>query len=164
MSDITIQTKTISIKVIQVGGHKMTKATFRQIPYEGLFNLTTFKLIIEKGTILGWVYDNDDKYFVYEWQGILEKCKVTEYRGTECLLPELKIPERRTDRIWSNAVNNYVYQTDEEYQKLVNETIDKNKEIQLENKEIEKKNVIRLELEKFCDDYIKTLSQLYIAT
>ncbi len=46
---LEIATKTITIKVIQVDGHKMTKATFDQIPIGG-YN--------SKDEMLGWVQDN----------------------------------------------------------------------------------------------------------
>lgn len=53
--DLSIATATITIKVIQVAGHKMTKATFRQIQYR--------KLEIWPGdaTVLGWVNDDGPK-------------------------------------------------------------------------------------------------------
>jgi hypothetical protein len=52
---LEIKTATIEIKVVRVDGHKMTKATFRQIQHD-----TTSEVSIE--SILGWV--SDDGVFI----------------------------------------------------------------------------------------------------
>lgn len=55
---LEIKTATIEIKVIRVDGHKMTKATFRQIQNDS-------DTEIDEESILGWV--NDDGYIVVLW-------------------------------------------------------------------------------------------------
>lgn len=57
---LTIGTATITIKVIQVSGHKMTKATWRQIQVsewdEAKFDLGLYDI-----QVLGWVKDGDNE-------------------------------------------------------------------------------------------------------
>lgn len=55
---LTIGTATITIKVIQVSGHKMTKATWRQITISD-WNEVSYQLLSDID-VLGWVRDGDD--------------------------------------------------------------------------------------------------------
>ncbi len=88
---LEIATKTITIKVIQVDGHKMTKATFDQIPIGG-YN--------SKDEMLGWVQDNRlnrNTYYDFIWilyinslNNKLEKYKCTD-NGITTSLDQLYI-------------------------------------------------------------------------
>lgn len=70
LQNLTISTATITINVLKVDKHKMTKATFRQIPaeirglretiYPGQGWLDVGKGNLEPGeSVLGWVDDGD---------------------------------------------------------------------------------------------------------
>ena len=62
---LEIKTATIEIHVIRVDGHKMTKATFKQIPHDQESNITF-------SSILGWVWD-DIPYVVWNVNGTIKK-------------------------------------------------------------------------------------------
>jgi hypothetical protein len=63
--NLEIKTATIEIKVVRVDGHKMTKATFRQIqPGDGG---------IDEGFILGWVNDDGDTAVIFNDCGVIRK-------------------------------------------------------------------------------------------
>ncbi|HHT9137360.1 MAG TPA: hypothetical protein ACFYEK_08985 [Candidatus Wunengus sp. YC60] len=65
---IEITTATITIKVIQVDGQKMTLATFRQI--EDTYVYYGFN----REGVLGWVRDGDDIYVVWQYENTIKKC------------------------------------------------------------------------------------------
>lgn len=72
LQNLTISSATITIKVVRVDKHKMTKATFKQIqerhiPIRELINMG-------KNNILGWVLDYNNwqkKYCLYSYNGKL---------------------------------------------------------------------------------------------
>lgn len=81
---LEITTATIEIKVIRVDGHKMTKATFRQIEVE--HEIGTGKEI-EHDSILGWVND-DGFWIIYSRAGKLYKRNVTKFKLYDSRLSE----------------------------------------------------------------------------
>ena len=70
---LEIKTVTVEIKVVRVDGHKMTKATFRQLQFIDPYrqnSKTTKELIINR--VLGWVFD-DGTWLLCEINGALGK-------------------------------------------------------------------------------------------
>jgi len=82
---LEIKTATIEIHVIRVDGHKMTKATFRQIQ-------TDDNSEINEDDILGWV-DDDVHYLVWNMNGSIKKRSQASlsYRGQYKKLPLRKL-------------------------------------------------------------------------
>jgi hypothetical protein len=69
--NLEIKTATIEIKVVRVDGHKMTKATFRQIQGGGGQ--------IDEASILGWVNDDGDTSVLFNDNGAIRRRYVKKY-------------------------------------------------------------------------------------
>lgn len=68
---IAISTLPVSVKIIEVGGKKLTVSVFNQIPSFGFSSQSTEEIIH-----LGWVKYKDEKYLLYAHKDILKKHKV----------------------------------------------------------------------------------------
>jgi hypothetical protein len=68
---LEIKTATIEIKVVRVDGHKMTKATFRQIEHD-----TSEQVSMDD--ILGWVAD-EYIYILWGSSGKIKKRRIRDY-------------------------------------------------------------------------------------
>jgi len=68
--NLSISTATITISVVKVDGHKMTKSTFRQIQTKELIEWP------KSEDILGWVRDDDIRYILFTENGKLLKARV----------------------------------------------------------------------------------------
>ena len=74
--NLSISTATITISVVKVDGHKMTKSTFRQIQRKEL------KEWPKKEDILGWVRDDGCRYVLFTENGKLVKADVGTWGHT----------------------------------------------------------------------------------
>lgn len=75
MSELVIKTLGISIHVVRVDGHKMTKAAWRQIEVDDPFNVKDERIILLDGCeIHGWVND-DGIWWLYSDHGKLYRYK-----------------------------------------------------------------------------------------
>jgi len=89
--NLSITTKTISIKVIQIDGHKMTKATFDQIPIQNKEKDIEDYDNIE---LLGWVNDNrlNKKNSIYDKFWVLYVDDLdNELKKCFCYKPNIKL-------------------------------------------------------------------------
>lgn len=80
MNNLSIKTSAIAAKIIQVNNHKMTKATFRQIP------IVDFELkrgIPSRDQILGWVGEGGTKWMLWINNGKLVKSIIETNHGGE---------------------------------------------------------------------------------
>ena len=68
---IAISTLPISVKIVEVGGKKLTISVFNQIPSFGFPSQSPEEIIH-----LGWVRYKDEKYLLYANKGILKKHRV----------------------------------------------------------------------------------------
>jgi hypothetical protein len=94
--NLSISTVSIEIKVVQIAGHKMTKATFRQMPYMYPFRYREFDstedpVLIEGVNILGKVWD-DVWYLFFEAEGEPFTAKV-HTKDAEWLRTHKEIPQ-----------------------------------------------------------------------
>jgi hypothetical protein len=75
---VFIKTAPVNIKVVEVGGKKMTLSVFNQIPEEYYYELYKNK-DSDNIIYLGWVGIKDGrdliKYYLYSFHGILKKAK-----------------------------------------------------------------------------------------
>lgn len=75
---LSIKTATIEIKVVRVDGHKMTKATFRQIP-------TDNEIVIEKDKqVLGWVNENGNTVILFTHDNKIWRRTICRWAGHDC--------------------------------------------------------------------------------
>lgn len=75
--EIVIQTVPVTIKVIEVGGKKMTISVFNQIPSNARFWIVSPDYILEDAFI-GWVKHNGNQFILFSEFGILYKYGVPE--------------------------------------------------------------------------------------
>jgi len=72
--DLSIRTTQVEIKVVKVGGSKMTLSVFNQIQEEPIFD----KELNLKGEILGYIVKKNENYCLYVKDSELRKVKLIE--------------------------------------------------------------------------------------
>lgn len=78
---ITITTIPVTIKVVEVGGKKLTLSVFRQIPRSPFFHYKTEDE--RRNSFLGWVKHEGYKYVVFHRDGILLRDSTFDSTGRE---------------------------------------------------------------------------------
>lgn len=67
---ITISTVPVTIRVIEVGGKKMTQSVFNQIPNKNFGMLTESE---QSESYIGWVKHNGFKFILLHFEGVLAR-------------------------------------------------------------------------------------------
>lgn len=94
---ITINTLPVTIKVIEVGGKKMTISVLKQIPYSP-FLITGLGEDELNSSYLGWVKNNDEKFILFFRDNVLLKYRVPE-GFTDYEIKKLELLEPYLERI-----------------------------------------------------------------
>jgi hypothetical protein len=77
MEKIQINTVPVTIRVMEVGGKRMTLSVFNQIRNGDFFDDDTISEAERKEAFLGWVSYKGDKYVIFAISGCLKKDKYT---------------------------------------------------------------------------------------
>lgn len=99
--NLTIKAATITIKIIQVNNHKMTKATFRQIHETNKFDLLS---------VIGWVNDSGSFYALLNDNGKLKRSFLYGEHGAYDMLINGVIFTREEQRLRLSQVKKYADQ------------------------------------------------------
>ena len=101
---IEIRTAAVEIKVVKVDGHKMTKATFRQVRNIAAYIGDSSE--IDSQMVLGWVFDDNDHWFLIEKDGVLGKCRVK--KGFHSYLGRCPVDQDHLDFVRSNFAQLFI--------------------------------------------------------
>lgn len=94
MENLTISTLPVTIRVMEVGGKRLTLSVFKQIPEGYYFFDNEFTDEQRREQYLGWVIYSDRRYILYHRFGILLKDDFEEMRVTKNIR-ELAEAEKR---------------------------------------------------------------------
>lgn len=147
---LEIQTKQVEIKVVKIGGSKMTISVFKQIQNAYLFNS---KLEPWFDDVLGYI-NREGRYILWQSEGKLFKTEISGLFKLENYLDDKNKINGSTLNTW---IRNFNKISNLRLPKVYNSYSDH----AIENHEV---NNIYQEFETKIFDVLKDLDQLYIAT